>query len=250
MNPNLGKISRRPRLSEGVCAELERRIRSGEYAPGGQLPTEKLLSESFAVSRAVVREAIARLKADGLIESRQGSGAFVTARPKSLNFKVPEAEEARRNLEHVFELRTLVEMTVAEMAARRRTEADLEAIGRQLELMDQALAADKDGSVADDAFHEAIAAAAHNPLVQRFLEFLGHHFSESRRHLPWVGSGRSRSGLEIAQAEHREMFKAIAESAPARARQVAHDHLCGAAERLGLHLAGDLGGKEGTVDWI
>ena len=246
MTSTLGKITRHPRLSEGVCAELERRIRSGEYAPGEQLPTEKLLSETFDVSRAVVREAVARLKADGLIESRQGSGAFVTARPKSLNFKVPEAEESRLNLEHVFELRTLVEMTVAELAARRRTEADLAVMRRQLEVMDEALKNDGDGSVADDEFHSAIAAATHNPLVQRFVEFLGQHFSESRR-LAWEGECRTNGSPATAQAEHHELFEAIAAAAPASARQVAHAHLCGAAARLGLQIADDLG-EEGRGD--
>ena len=246
MTTSLGKITRHPRLSEGVCAELERRIRSGEYAPGEQLPTEKLLSEAFDVSRAVLREAVARLKADGLIESRQGSGAFVTARPKSLNFKVPEAEASRLNLEHVFELRTLVEMTVAELAARRRTGADLAVMRCHLDAMDEALKNDADGSVADDEFHSAIAAATHNPLVQRFVEFLGQHFSESRR-LAWEGECRANGSPATAQAEHHELFEAIAAAAPATARQVAHAHLCGAAARLGLQIADDLG-EEGRDD--
>lgn len=240
MTQELEKLSRPPRLSEGVCTELERRIRSGEYGPGEQLPTEKLLSESFGVSRAVIREAVSRLKADGLIESRQGSGAFVAARPKSINFKVPAGSEPQMNLEHVFELRTLVEMTVAELAARRRTDEDLAVMRLQLDAMDEALRVDGDGSVADDEFHTAIAAATHNPLVQRFVGFLGQHFSDSRR-LAWEGECRAMGSPATAQAEHHQLFDAIAAGAPAEARRVAHAHLRGAAARLGLQMADDLG---------
>jgi GntR family transcriptional repressor for pyruvate dehydrogenase complex len=244
VTPELKKIARPQRLSEGVCADLERRIRSGEYAPGEQLPTEKLLSERFEVSRAVIREAVARLKADGLIESRQGSGAFVAARPRSLNFKVAGAEATQHNLEQVFELRTLVEMTVAELAARRRTEADLAAMEQQLAAMDEALQCDGDGSQADDEFHSTIAAATHNPLVQRFVEFLGQHFSESRQ-LAWQDEARASDSSATAQAEHHALFAAISAEEPAAARVAAHAHLSGAAARLGLHLADDLG-REGA----
>lgn len=240
MTTSHGKINRPPRLSEGVCAELERRIHTGEYAPGEQLPTEKLLAERFDVSWAVIREAVARLKADGLIESRQGSGAFVALRPKSLNFKMQAANEALGNMAHVFELRTLVEMTVAELAARRRTDEDLVVMQKHLDAMDEALRVDGDGSVADDEFHTAIAAATHNPLVQRFVEFLGQHFSDSRR-LAWEEPSRSMGSPASAQAEHHELFDAIAAGTPVAARRIAHAHLSRAATRLGLNLADDLG---------
>ncbi len=72
----LSRIHRSPRLSEEVSAALEARILRGDHPPGSQLPTEKVFAETFGVSRAVVREAIARLKADGLIETRQGAGAL------------------------------------------------------------------------------------------------------------------------------------------------------------------------------
>ncbi|MDD5298433.1 MAG: FadR/GntR family transcriptional regulator [Rhodocyclaceae bacterium] len=242
MASELKKIVRPQRLSENVCAELESRIRSGAYAPGEQLPTEKLLAANFDVSRAVIREAVARLKADGLIESRQGSGAFVAARPKSLNFKIAETDEARQTLAHVMELRALVEMTVSELAARRRSPEDLDAMRAHLSSMDEALRTDGDGSDADDGFHAAIAAATHNPLVQRFVEFLGQHFSESRR-LTWMGDCRAAGSSARAQEEHWRLFQAIAAGQSASARRLAFAHLSGAARRVGLDLAPDLGGE-------
>lgn len=237
MSAVLSKIVRHPHLSEEVSAELERRIRSGEYGVGQQLPTGKALSETFEVSRAVVREAVARLKAEGLVETRRGSGAYVTGAPKALNFKVPGVDSA--DMAHIFELRALIEMTVTELAARRRSEDDLAAMGQCLAAMDDALANGDDGSQADDGFHNAIAAATGNPHVQRLVEFLGQHFSESRR-LAWDGASREAARPDEAQREHKLLYQAIAAGDPERARRLAHDHLYAAAARLGLELASDL----------
>lgn len=235
----LSRISRPPRLSEEVSAELEARIQRGDYAPGAQLPTEKVLAETFGVSRAVVREAIARLKADGMIETRQGSGAFVAETPKSLNFRLNVNNDDA--LLHIFELRTMIEATVAELAARRRNADDLAAMCACLKRMDEALVAETDGSEADDDFHLAIAAATHNQYVLRLSEFLGRQFSESRR-MAWIDHPRGMESPREAQREHLVLFDAITKGDPVAARQAAHVHLSGAALRVGIELATDLGG--------
>lgn len=185
----LKKITRAPRLSEEVALALEGRITRGELTPGDQLPTEKVLAETFGVSRAVVREAVARLRADGRIETRQGSGAFVALAPKSLNFRFWQGEgPALVELRDIFELRAMIETSVAELAARRRIPEDVATMARHLQAMDDALADGTDGSEADDNFHLAIASATHNTYAYRLVEFLGRHFSDSRR-LAWAGPG-------------------------------------------------------------
>jgi GntR family transcriptional repressor for pyruvate dehydrogenase complex len=237
----LKKIVRAPRLSEEVSIALEGKIARGELTPGDQLPTEKVLAETFGVSRAVVREAVARLKADGRIETRQGSGAFVALAPKSLNFRFWQGDgPALVELRDIFELRAMIETAVAELAARRRIPEDVAVMERQLQLMDDALRNGTDGSEADDGFHLAIAAATHNTYAYRLVEFLGRHFSDSRR-LAWAGPGRDGALPEEAQLEHRAMFESIAAGSPARARRYAHAHLRGAASRVGIDLANDLG---------
>lgn len=236
----LKKIVRAPRLSEEVSAALESRIARGELMPGDQLPTEKVLAETFGVSRAVVREAVARLRADGRIETRQGSGAFVAQAPKSLNFRFWQGEgPALVELRDIFELRAMIETSVAELAARRRIPEDVATMQRHLEAMDRALAEGTDGSEADDDFHLAVASATHNTYAYRLVEFLGRHFSDSRR-LAWAGPWRDGALPQEAQAEHRAMFEAIAAGNPARARRSAHEHLRGAAARVGIDLAADL----------
>ncbi len=89
MPPPLPRIARPASLSEEVFLALEGRIRAAEFRPGGRLPTEKQLSALFGVSRAVVREAVARLRADGYVETRQGAGAYVCGQPGKASFRLP-----------------------------------------------------------------------------------------------------------------------------------------------------------------
>jgi GntR family transcriptional repressor for pyruvate dehydrogenase complex len=238
-----GPLVRPARLSEEVGNDLRRRIAAGEFPPGGRLPTEKSLGESFGVSRAVVREAIAGLKADGLIETRQGSGARVVEAPKTLNLRFWQGEgPALGELRDIYELRAMVEGTVAELAARRRNRGDVAAMRRCLKAMQAALAAGGDGSEADDDFHIAIAAATRNGYVSRLVEFLGRHFSDTRK-LVWktrIEAGAGDEGQRLAQGEHQALFEAIAAGDAEGARAAALAHLRAAAARAGVVLAIDL----------
>ena len=236
----LSRIARPLRLSEEVSGDLHRRIARGELKPGDRLPTEKALGNAFGVSRAVVREAVARLKADGLIETRQGSGAFIVEAPKTINLRFwqgagPELDELR----DIFELRAMVEGSVAELAAQRRDTKDIKAMAEQLQAMDDALAGNRDGTEADDNFHIALARATHNSYIGRLVEFLGRHFSDSRK-LSWLGTRRELAHPQEAQREHRALFEAISRGNTEAARRCAQDHLRGTAGRFGIKLALDL----------
>ena len=233
-------IARPLRLSEEVSGNLLQRIARGELKPGDRLPTEKALGEAFGVSRAVVREAIARLKADGMIETRQGSGAFVVDAPKSINLRFwkgagPELNELR----DIFELRAMVEGAVAELAAQRRDKKDLKAMADQLQAMDDALTGGLDGTEADDNFHIAMARATHNSYIGRLVEFLGRHFSDSRK-LSWLSTRKELALPQEAQREHRALFEAISCGNAEAARRCAQNHLRGSAGRFGIELALDL----------
>jgi DNA-binding FadR family transcriptional regulator len=72
------RVERKPKLSETVVAAIRKQLHAGEILPGHKLPTEGQLTETFGVSRTVIREALAKLAADGLVEARQGAGVFVT----------------------------------------------------------------------------------------------------------------------------------------------------------------------------
>ncbi len=232
-------IARPPRLADSVSASLQARIRAGELGPGDRLPTEKQMCDRFGVSRAVVREAIARLKADGYVETHQGLGAFVSKDAGRLNFRLvaPGSAAGSVDLEQVFELRLVMEAGIAQMAALRRTSEDLSAMRRPLAQMDDALRTGEQASEADDAFHRAVASATHNPLVERFMEFMNAQVRESR--VPtWDRNGHARGRAAAAQAEHVAMFEAIAAGDAAAARRAAEQHLTAAASRLEMTIGG------------
>jgi len=228
------EVARPTRLADQVVNALRARIASGELAPGARLPTEQRLGERFGVSRAVVREAIAHLKSDGYVETRQGAGAFIAARPGLASFRIGhDGKVDPDELAQIFELRSAVEVAAARLAAERRTRAELAAIRAALGRVAGAIAEGTDGTAADDAFHRAIATATHNAYMHRFVEFLGHHFSESRRP-SWTEAGRRAGRPQAAQREHDRIYAAIARGDPRAAARAAEQHLRGTAARLGV----------------
>ncbi len=238
-------LDRPPRLSDRVSHQIEAWIRELGLAPGTQLPTEKALCERFGVSRAVVREAISRLKAEGCVETRQGLGAFVAAHPGEGSFRLMrESEPGGGDVADVFELRCMVESGAAELAALRRTDEALARIERALDEMERALAGGRDGAAADDAFHVAVAAASGNRQLERFLAYMGRQFSDSR--MPtWDEDGHRAGRAAQAQAEHRRIYEAIRRGDAAAAGAAARAHLVAAAQRLDVALRDVPGAGQG-----
>lgn len=234
-------LPRSPRLTDRLVQALEEEIRDGAFGPGTRLPTEKQLCQRFGVSRPVVREAVARLQSDGYVEARQGAGVFVTARPALRSFKLAQTGE---DLRHVLELRLVVEVAAAELAAARRTERDLVAMRAALDAMTEAVCRRTDGSDADDRFHAAIAAATHNPDLGRLVEFLRYQFWRTRRPT-WSPAGHEAGEPAIAQTEHQVLFAAVAAGDRTAAAAAARAHLLSSASRLGLSepVGGDTQGR-------
>lgn len=232
-------LVRPPHLADALSASLQTSVREGRLSPGDRLPTEKQLADQFGVSRTVVREAIARLKADGYVETRQGLGAFVAPHAGRANFRInePGAGAAETSLREVFELRYVMESGIAELAAVRRTEADLATMRKPLERMDEALLKGTQAADDDDAFHRAIAAATHNPLFERFMEFMGAQVQGSR--IPtWNPQGHATGRALAAQQGHKAMYASILAGDPEAARHAAAEHLRSAALRLGMKIDG------------
>jgi GntR family transcriptional repressor for pyruvate dehydrogenase complex len=227
-------VTRPPVLSDQVVATLERRIKTRKFPPGARMPSERELCLEFNVSRMVVREAVARLKSDGYIETRQGAGASVAARPGSLSYRLPPgARLGQQDLRHVMELRFAVEVVAAQLAALRRRDSDLAAMDRALRKMREAVVARADGSQADDEFHRAIAAGARNPHLKRFVEFLRYQFGATRR-ATWSTKAHTTGGTRQAQQQHEKLFAFISSRDAQGAGRVATEHLISSAARLGL----------------
>ena len=234
----LDKVHRGPHLSTLVASSISREIAQGRLKPGDQLPTEQALAQTFGVSRNVVREAIARLRSEGRIWSQQGRGAFVSDVPNTTVLTIDHDSlhqaDAFRNL---FEIRGILEVEIAGLAAKRRSEADLEAMRQALATMATA----PYGSVTwlrnDLEFHLTVAAATHNSYMQPFLTFASERVRDSI-----LASGQSRRSDDLASitlGEHQRILDAIAAADPDAARRAMAEHLAGAAQRVGLPAAAE-----------
>ncbi|MGH8790183.1 MAG: FadR/GntR family transcriptional regulator [Cupriavidus necator] len=235
MNP----LSRPASLASRIAQALHEHIISGRYAAGARLPAEASLADSFGVSRPILREAIAQLKADGVVITRKGSGAFVSETPGGQAWRVASAPDGGPSLAQLFELRMVVESACAEMAAMRRTEADLQAIRATLTAMQQQAQDFASAAAADIAFHHAIAQAAHNPCFTGLTDFVGQQLLAARQRA-WENSARlsaASSTPRAADTEHATLVEAIAAGDAAAAREAARSHLAAAAARMGLALA-------------
>src|SRR5947207_5395780 len=132
-------IAAEHKLSRALYDQLAGEIKSGRLAPGARLPTEEALTRAARVSRTVVREAVAALRAEGLVITRQGVGAFVSAEPQRAPFRIePEKLRTIADILSVMELRLGVEIESAGLAAERATRAQLKAIAAALEGIERA----------------------------------------------------------------------------------------------------------------
>ncbi|NUW34210.1 FadR family transcriptional regulator [Nonomuraea sp. SMC257] len=216
--------SRTQRLVDTLTA----RIREGVVRPGERLPTESSLVETYGVSRTVVREAISRLQAAGLVETHHGRGTFVLARPSTARFPAgPRGEVTLEDVTGLLEFRTAFEVEAAALAARRRTDAHLTGLREALDAF--AGAADHPSAAvnADYRFHLRVALATGN-----------HHFADLVSSLGpsmiVVPQERLDPGDRFAGivAEHENIYAAIARGDADAARAAARVHLANSRARL------------------
>lgn len=231
---------RKPKLSERVATELRGQVLSGEIPPGRKLPTENQLTEAFGVSRTVVREAIATLAADGLVESRQGAGVFVRDYP-SLAFGAISLDVGNKISQalNVLEVRMGIEIESAGLAALRRNSAQEAQIQEAFFEFDRLLALDQATGKTDFAFHRAIAVATNNPFYVEVLDALGARAIPCDVTSPWgTDSVLTREYEEGLQREHLAILEAISASDPQRARDAMRAHLSASQERYRRRLRG------------
>jgi GntR family transcriptional regulator, transcriptional repressor for pyruvate dehydrogenase complex len=206
---------------------------------GARLPTEQELIAATGVSRTVVREAVSALRAEGLVTTRQGVGAFVAdGRPFRIN-----GDELRslREVIAIMELRTGIEVEAAGLAAERASVGDLGRIADAYQQIEQAIRRGESAVDQDFAFHCRIAGAAGNPQFVRFLQYLG-RFIIPRQTVR--GTARSASEREAylhrIQKEHGEIVRAIRAHAVPAARAAMRRHLLNSRRRY-RKLAAALG---------
>lgn len=219
-------------MSDQVAQQLLKQIEVGSFRDTGKLPTEAALAQEFGVSRTVIREAISRLKNEGVVEPRQGSGVFISqhAGIRPLRIDYEEAVDAK-SLPQLLAVRRAIEAEVAAEAARCRTDADMDAIDTALRRIDEAVAEGRDGVAEDIAFHRAIAVVTGNPYFLKTLEFLTQYLEAGMK----VTRGNEATRRDFSwqvRDEHAAIVAAIRAGDPMAARNAACTHMYNAARRL------------------
>lgn len=221
------------RRTAEIIERLAQEITSGGLPRGARLPTEQEMMAAFGVSRTVVREAVAALRAEGLVETRQGLGAFIAQDSRRRPFRIDlDERQSIVDIVDIMELRMAVEVETAGLAAERATARQVRQVGRALAAIDGAIA-QGDAAVEEDfAFHCAIAGATGNRQFARFLEYLGRFIipRQSIRLEPSRLPDPERY-LETIQSEHRLIHAAIEQHDPSAARAAMRNHLLRGRER-------------------
>ena len=227
-------VQAEPNLTDRVTEMLLEEITSGDYRVGEVLPPEQIIATRMGVSRTVLREAVSRLKGDGIVQSKQGRGLTVmqTARPSVLRMQAADIGDADQVL-RIVELRRGFEIEAAQLAAQRRSEDDLAAMRQALRKMGDAIATGDVavGVDADMEFHRCVARATRNEHYLNFFDFLAVLLKKNLR------VSRSRSAKIAgrgaqAQKEHEALFAAIEKGDVELARQQARTHVDNTEARL------------------
>ena len=232
MTPASSTPRRARGLVKRIITELRDAILAGEHAVGAKLPSQAELANQYQVSRTVVREAIAGLQADGLVESHQGAGVFVISRMAPASpFGSLDVAGVSSILE-TLELRAAVEVEAAGLAALRRSPAQEEAIVAAHKALVQQIAAGGSSTRADFEFHRAIAAATNNRRFVDLLDLLG---------ASAIPEMMRQGYLDMILEEHRAIAYAISAGDAAAARDAMRIHVHGSQQRYRQLLHGELG---------
>ncbi len=216
--------------SDQLAEALRVRIGRGLFPVGSKLPSEQAIAANFQVSRTVVREAVMRLKADGLVETRKGTAARVRA----ANAMQDGAVSMPRSIEGLLgflEVRRSIEAEMAALAAERRTEAQCAEIREALLAISRSTDEDKPGVEEDVRFHLSIGRATSNAYWNQFVRL----FTEPMRaaiRLTRANEARQRDFAADVAEEHRLIYDAIRRQNPEEARLAAYRHLENAARRI------------------
>lgn len=228
--PTFGPLAAPRGLTEQLVARISADITGGRLAPGSKLPTEKEMMNATGVSRTVVREAVACLRADRLVVVRHGVGAFVAEHARRpFRIEVDELNSLREALE-VMELRAGVEIEAAGLAAERHNAADIKKILGAYRRVEGAVRRGEPAVDEDFSFHCSIADATGNAQFKRFLEYLG-RFIIPRQSLRKGRIEDQRAYLQRIQNEHLEIVDAIRGGAATAARAAMRRHLVDSRKR-------------------
>lgn len=217
---------RKERLSLRIALEICRLIRAGQFQPGDQLPAERDLAAQLEVSRTSLREALRGLEVAGIVETRHGGGTVVR-RFSAFGVESPLAmifEASHDNVSDLWEVRRIVEPAAAERAAVRADEESIEWLGEMLENHREPYLREGKEETAralDREFHAGIARLTGNEAMEQVIQLVNTLVHRGYHANPGLALDRR----HLAHKRHVEIFEAIRERNPERARQAMINHL-------------------------
>jgi DNA-binding FadR family transcriptional regulator len=232
----------RPRRAEPVYEALKLRIASEDIASSGRLPSEHDLATEFRVSRGVVRQVLARLREEGLIESFLGSGSYVVPDATARQYATFTALSSIEDIERCFEFRIFLDGEAAGLAAERRKRSDLIQLRKTLSALDSIVPNGNMGTRLDIQFHETVARASQNPFFLAAVTSLQDRIREMIALPGTLSLGRTRHRLALVQREHWAVFDAIEAGDSIRARLMMRMHIINSRRRaLSPGASGNVG---------
>ena len=217
-------------LPDRIYAHVVEAILRGDFAPSNKLPTEGALASKFGVSRPTVREALSRLRSDGIIDSRRGAGSTVIRAPGTPVVATPIKSLA--DIERYYAFRSCIEMGAAAGAAEFHDASDLEELHTAFDALNAAMESGQAGADEDVRFHLAIARASHNPF---FVATIATSVAPIRQFIELarnVTDKKSQQRVRTTQAEHQAVIDAIARRSPAEAAEAIRSHILNAKRRI------------------
>ena len=220
-------------LPEVIADNIRIQIVKGLLTVGSKLPTERELCEYHEVSRVVVREAVARLRHEGLLISRQGKGVFVASPEDSRFLSITEGSFCKPDdFRKLYEVRKIRESGTAALAAKHRDPDDILLLKTSLEKM-KSTSIDTENYVSTDMFfHRSIASASKNPFLVLFISFVDSKLKES------IALGLSnlafKQTVDISILEHERIIECIETADSKGAQNSMIKHLENSSKRLGI----------------
>jgi DNA-binding FadR family transcriptional regulator len=216
------------RVTEGLADRIYRELLSmiiqGDLKKGDKLSTEQTLAEQFNTSRPTVREALSRLRAEGIVTSRQGAGTFVAKQPDpDLPRFMPL--ESLSDVRQCIEFRIVVESAAAALAAVMADENDLQHIQQALDRLEHAVETSQLGVDEDFDFHVSIAQASKNQFFVSVMASIQPHLEFGMNLMRNLSLHKSSERLHRVQSEHRTVLQAIRSRDPQAAERAMREHL-------------------------
>lgn len=223
---------RHVKLSDQIYERIFGLIVSGEFPEKSKLPTEVDLADRLNVSRTIVREALARLRDEGFVVSRQGAGTFVQRQQPEKFAAGFQPVGSIADVHRCFEFRIGIEGEAAYLAARRKDARNTEEIAQMLEVLETIVKQGAVGAIADYDFHLAVSRATGNPFFISSMALLRPHIDFGMNLARSLSLRKPRSRVRQVQDEHAQIYDAIKSGDAERARGAMRQHIESARKRL------------------